>query len=75
MSTEAQGTFFVREMKVCWMATSQWRFTHVSSEYSGKEKQEKDDRVKQKQRNVMTIQGEDRTITTEIKIDNGFKIL
>lgn len=46
MSTEAQGKFFIREMKVCWMAASQWWFVLVTSEYSGKEKQKKDDKLK-----------------------------
>lgn len=45
----------------------------VTSEYFGKEKQKKDDKVK-KQKNVIAIKEKDRMITIEIKIDSDFKI-
>lgn len=48
MNIEAQGKFFIREMEVCWMAKSQWWFMIVISEYFGKRKQKKDDKVKLK---------------------------
>lgn len=45
MNTEAQGKFFIREMEVCCIAKSKWWFMLVTSEYFGKEKQKKDDKV------------------------------
>ena len=44
----------------------------VISEYFGKRKQKKDDKVKLKQKNVTTIKDENKRITIEIKINNDF---
>lgn len=44
----------------------------VISEYFGKRKQKKDDKVKLKQKNVIIIKDENKRITIEIKINNDF---